>query len=192
MVVAPFVKLVLGNFQPLMKAHHLLLNLALCFSIIPSLRAKFPRFARDHLLESNFMATLSLDLLPIYLNFAVKGSLLHYTCLLLAAAVVALSVYSSLNVRRPPPPSASRRCTISTTMCRRPSPPSFPFVGWHLKTPPAALVRICCTLRAGSCVASTAMRLPSSSAGARAVVSHASSPAPLPSITERVCGTLWP
>uniref|UniRef100_A0A7S0RQL2 Uncharacterized protein n=1 Tax=Pyramimonas obovata TaxID=1411642 RepID=A0A7S0RQL2_9CHLO len=94
------VKTIATNFQQIIGVHHLLLNVAICLSLIPALRERSSRFFRDHLLESSYMATLGLDLFPIFLQFARDNALMQVVCVALSAAIAALGLYSAFNVLR--------------------------------------------------------------------------------------------
>eukprot|EP00241_Pyramimonas_parkeae_P010344 CAMPEP_0114258554 /NCGR_PEP_ID=MMETSP0058-20121206/19394_1 /TAXON_ID=36894 /ORGANISM="Pyramimonas parkeae, CCMP726" /LENGTH=253 /DNA_ID=CAMNT_0001373487 /DNA_START=287 /DNA_END=1047 /DNA_ORIENTATION=+ len=98
--VAPLLQVVLGWFSQLAAAHHAMLNFCIACAFLPFLRSRIPRYARDHLLESNFMASLSLDLFPIFLHYAVVGRPLHFVTLALSLAMAALALFSAVNVLR--------------------------------------------------------------------------------------------
>jgi len=97
---ALLVKTTANNFRTIIGFHHVLLNVAFCCSIFPALRVRCPTYVRDHLLESSFMATLGLDLFPLFLQFGLKNKLIQFVCVLLSVAITVLGVYSSLNVLR--------------------------------------------------------------------------------------------
>jgi hypothetical protein len=48
------------------------------------------------------MATLGLDLFPLFLQFGLKNKLIQFVCVLLSVAITVLGVYSSLNVSPKP------------------------------------------------------------------------------------------
>ncbi|KAK3283037.1 hypothetical protein CYMTET_9246 [Cymbomonas tetramitiformis] len=98
LALSPLLKFVLGNFSLLSRFHHATLNIAFVCTIIPALSFRVPRFARDHLLEASFMASLSLDVVLIYLQFATHNPALQVTTFALSVALILLGALSSKSV----------------------------------------------------------------------------------------------